>query len=208
MPSKQSPYQFDLTAGQLALNLANTVSRRQDPERRKDHLGNYSNLLEFARQSQIISAKQEKELRARAGREAEKARHSFGQAIRLREGIYKVFSAVAQRNSAPASDLGTINEFAVQALRHRILKCNNGGYRWEWRADAKNPLDRLLWPIAQAAADLLTSDELPLVRMCEAGDCEWLFLDRSRNRSRRWCDMNSCGNREKARRHYRRTNAG
>ena len=78
-------------------------------------------------------------------------------------------------------------------------------YRWEWQTNEDSVFDVLWWPVAQAAADLLISDELKLVRWCEAPDCEWLFLDRSRNRSRRWCDMTSCGNRAKARRHYERT---
>jgi predicted RNA-binding Zn ribbon-like protein len=66
-------------------------------------------------------------------------------------------------------------------------------------------LHRLLWPIAESAAELLTSQEVSSIRLCEAPDCDWLFLDNSRNRSRRWCDMKICGNREKARRHYRRS---
>lgn len=67
-------------------------------------------------------------------------------------------------------------------------------------------LERILWPIAQSAAELLTSSELGTVRLCEAPDCAWLFLDQSCNRSRRWSDMKVCGNRQKARRHYQRTN--
>ena len=76
------------------------------------------------------------------------------------------------------------------------------GVDWEWKS--QNPVDSILWPIAQSAADLLTSPDLAAVRMCEAPDCAWLFLDQSRNRSRRWCDMKVCGNRQKARRHYQR----
>jgi predicted RNA-binding Zn ribbon-like protein len=60
----------------------------------------------------------------------------------------------------------------------------------------------MLWPIAQSAADLMTSDKRNSVRQCGADDCAWLFLDESRNHSRRWCDMKTCGNRQKARRHY------
>jgi predicted RNA-binding Zn ribbon-like protein len=84
-----------------------------------------------------------------------------------------------------------------------VLEATNGGYGWK-RIAGGNPLEQLIWPIAQAAAELLTSDELRLVRFCEAPDCEWLFLDHSRNGSRRWCDMTTCGNRAKARRHYQR----
>ena len=74
-------------------------------------------------------------------------------------------------------------------------------YRWSWAGDCSCP-ERPLWQIAHAAADLLASDRLNRVRLCGSGTCEWVFLDESRNRSRRWCDMSTCGNREKARRHY------
>jgi predicted RNA-binding Zn ribbon-like protein len=119
--------------------------------------------------------------------------------------LYRVFSAIAQEKKPVADDLQLISECTREALRHRELVPLNGGYGWQWRSDLKNPFDRLLWPMAQSAADLLTSPELKIVRFCEAPDCEWLFLDHSRNRSRRWCDMKICGNRQKARRHYRRT---
>jgi predicted RNA-binding Zn ribbon-like protein len=66
-------------------------------------------------------------------------------------------------------------------------------------------MDAPLWGVTRSAADLLTSDtERPLVRECSAEDCHWLFLDTTRNRSRQWCSMKSCGNRQKARRHYQR----
>jgi predicted RNA-binding Zn ribbon-like protein len=200
-------FQFDLTGGQLALDLANTVSRRDDPERRKDHLENYLDVIAFARQTKLIGPKQAQELNAYAMEHAVEARRSCQKTIALREAVYRVFSRIAQSKPADPSDLQTISDGAREALRHRTLVAANGGYAWQWTAASKDPLDRVLWPMAQAAADLLTSDELRKVRLCEAGDCDWLFLDHSRNRSRRWCDMTTCGNRAKARRHYRRAHA-
>jgi predicted RNA-binding Zn ribbon-like protein len=202
--TQKSEFQFDLSGGHLALDLANTVSRRDDPGRRRDHLEGYPEFVSFLRQSKSISTKQANELHGDARGHSLEARRSFAKIIKLREAIYRVFAAIAQRKAVPASDLKTINDFAIEALRHRALAPRNGGYSWEWIADHKNPFERFLWPMAQAATDLLTSDELKMLRFCEAPDCEWLFLDRSRNRSRRWCDMTSCGNRAKARRHYER----
>jgi len=201
----QPEFAFDLTGGQLALNFANTVSRRHNPGRRKEHLESYADIITFARQSGIISLKQEKELSDYIERHASEAVRTFRKAIAMREVMYRAFSAIAQGKAATTADLDLMNDFAIEALRHRCLARSNGGYRWEWRPDGKRPLDRILWETAQAAADLLTSPQLQLVRFCEAPDCEWLFLDHSRNRSRRWCDMTSCGNRQKARRHYQRT---
>jgi predicted RNA-binding Zn ribbon-like protein len=65
----------------------------------------------------------------------------------------------------------------------------------------------MLWPVAQSVEDLLTSAELIAVRECAAPDCGRLFVDTSRNRTRRWCDMRSCGNRAKVRRFYSRRKA-
>lgn len=203
--AKQGEFQFDLTGGQLALDLANTVSRRGDPERRNDHLASYRDLLSFARQSGVVSPRQASELLSCAEKQNNLARRSFAEAIKLREAVYRAFSAIAQNKSAKASDLDVITDFALRALQDRSLGRVNGGYRWEWQPTGNNPLDQILWPMSQAAADLLTSEQLRIVRFCAAPDCEWLFLDHSRNRSRRWCDMTTCGNRQKARRHYRRS---
>lgn len=204
MARRQSEFEFDLTGGHLALDFANTLSRRDDLERRKEHLGSYADLISFAIQSGIISARQAKNLNDYAEQHGSQAHRTFSKGIELREAIYRGFAAIAQGKSATAADLALINKFALEALQHRRLARANGGYRWEWQLDDNNTLDRILWPIAQAAADLLTSDELRIVRWCEAPDCQWLFLDHSRNRSRRWCDMTVCGNRQKARRHYQR----
>lgn len=204
MSTQQSEYRFDLSGRHLALNLANTISYRADPERRKERLESYRDLISFARQSELLSPQQADELRAYAASHATGARSSFGKAIVLREAIYRMFAAIADKKAPAAGDLRVINHDAREAMRHRALAPVNGGYGWEWKWDPRNSAGRILWPMALAAAELLTSDALQTVRVCEAPDCGWLFLDRSRNRSRRWCDMTSCGNREKARRHYRR----
>lgn len=203
MPAK--PFQFDLSGGNLALDFANTVSRRHIPERRREHLESYANLLSFSEQSTMMASKELNGLRTYAAKHGNDAQRGLRKAIVLREALYRAFATIAQQDAARADDLKVIAGYALDALRHRRLTRINGAYSWQWESGGKTPLDRILWPIAQSAADLLTSAELQMVRFCEAPDCEWLFLDRSRNRSRRWCDMASCGNRQKARRHYQRT---
>ena len=81
------------------------------------------------------------------------------------------------------------------------------GFTWLW-AEGGKALDCVLWPIARSAADLLTEGPLGAIRLCEGRGCGWVFLDTSRNRTRRWCDMRICGNRAKARRHHERMKAG
>ncbi len=173
-------------------------------ESRKEHLAGYSDLVAFAEQSKLLSPKLAGTLRAHANRNGIDARNAFRKSILLREALYRVFSATAAAKPARPDDVERIGDFALEALKHRKLTRTNGDYRWEWQSDGTNLLDRILWPIAESAANLLTSEDRAAIRECDAPDCEWLFLDHSRNGSRRWCDMKSCGNRQKARRHYQR----
>ena len=199
---QQSGYQFDLSGGALSLDFANTVSHRHIPQRRAEHLGSYSDLVTFADQSKLLSPKLAASLRSRASRDHAAARSGFRKSIDFREVLYRAFAAIAAGKHARPADVQQINDFALEALQHRKLTRTNGDYRWEWQANGDDLLDRILWPIALSCVELLTSLERAAIRECRAPDCEWLFLDESRNRSRRWCDMKSCGNRQKARRHY------
>jgi predicted RNA-binding Zn ribbon-like protein len=88
-----------------------------------------------------------------------------------------------------------------------VIVSTEEGLAWDW-ACAEDALDRVLWPVVHDAAGLLTSQELKRVKKCADERCGWLFFDTSRNHSRRWCSMESCGNRAKARRHYERQRAG
>ena len=201
----KSSFEFDLSGGVLCLDFANTLSRRKTPEESTDHLRYYDDLIAFAEQTKILSPKQSKDLQARARRHGRSSEHALRRAISHRENIYRVFSALAEGKPAGSDDVQQITDFAVEALNHRQIERADGRYRWEWHWNGKKLPDRILWPIAQSAAELLTSSELDSVRICKVPDCAWLFLDRSRNHSRRWCDMRVCGNRQKARRHYRRS---
>jgi predicted RNA-binding Zn ribbon-like protein len=123
----------------------------------------------------------------------------------LRTVLRDIFSRVAAGKTPTESDLGALNFDLAASLSHaRVLPrgSKTGGYVWGW--SGRN-LDAPLWPISRSAADLLTNEhDLGRVRQCGADDCQWLFLDTSKNRTRQWCSMQSCGNREKARRHYQR----
>ena len=121
----------------------------------------------------------------------------------MREAIFEVFAARARGAPPPAGALRTLNKELPTALARLRLVAGGGGYRTEW--EDKDALDRMLWPVVRSVAELLTSDDLDRVRECAADNCAWLFLDRSKNRSRRWCDMAVCGNRAKVRRFRERS---
>jgi predicted RNA-binding Zn ribbon-like protein len=198
-------FQFDLSGGHLALDFANSVSRRDSPEKTVEHLNTPRDLVWFARQTDLITPREAEGLQRVTESQRRSAAQVLRAAIALREAIFRAFLAAAHKKQASLPDLESIQKAATDALSHRRIVAANGAYQWQW--DAAPMLERILWPIAESAAKLLTSPDLKKVRECEASDCYWLFLDHSRNRSRRWCTMSSCGNREKARRHYRRQRA-
>ena len=74
---------------------------------------------------------------------------------------------------------------------------------WSW-SGSEQQAEIPLWKLAQSASDLLVSEDAERVKDCGDPTCRWLFLDLSKNHTRRWCDMKTCGNRMKARRHQAR----
>lgn len=204
VPPKQQPreFQFDLSGGHLALDFANTVSRRDDPAKCNDHLRDYHDLVSFAQQSGVVTLSEAASLRHQASGQEKQATQALRSAIALREALYRSFQRAAVARPASPPDIELIEKFNWAALRHRRISRAHRGYAWKW--EQGSDLERILWPIAHAGAELIASHSLQSVRECEASDCAWLFLDTSRNHSRRWCDMSVCGNREKARRHYQR----
>jgi predicted RNA-binding Zn ribbon-like protein len=207
MPDPQSPpasqlipstdYVFDLDGGRACLDFANTDSSSGD------HLGSYADLVAFAAQSDLLTPDDAEWLRAEGGRDHAIADGVLVRAKRLRTAMRNIFFKLADGEEPTARDLGVLNFDLAASLSHaRVLPSGKGAYTWGW---AGRNLDAPIWPITRSAADLLTSDsERRLVRECGADDCKWLFLDTSKNRSRQWCSMQSCGNRQKARRHYQR----
>ncbi len=198
--------EFDLSGGALCLDFANTVLKRNQPGEAKDELSNYARLVGFAKQTKLLSSARADLLRQRASLSPTAASRVLPAAVKLREAIYRVFSSLAGGEPAASRDVELLDQFAIEAWRNRrLMPTSQGGYHWQWKAEQVRNLDQMLWPIALSAARLLTSDRLHSVRECAADDCAWLFLDESRNHSRRWCDMRVCGNREKARLHYHRS---
>jgi predicted RNA-binding Zn ribbon-like protein len=192
--AEQAP--FERCAGHLALDFANAMSARQTASP-IDLLPSYAELLAFARQCELASPAQLRRLEKRAGLDPAAARAARREAIDLREALYRIFVAVAEERPVEADDLGVFNRALARMRMGR-------DFEWEWTAGA-DALDCLLAPIVRAALALLTSsEERHRVRVCAASDCVWLFLDTSKNRSRRWCDMKQCGNRNKVRRFYER----
>ena len=201
MAQAETKADFELTGGALCLDFTNTLGDRSRST--NEHLGSYADLLRFSRQAGSLSSTELDEL-ARLYRDCDGCVEPiFKKAIELREAIYRVFSRLASGETPAPGDLDLMNKMLQKALRQLEVKADAEGFEWVWAGPAQ-ALDRPLWPIARSAADLLTSGDLGCIRECASETCSWLFVDCSRNQRRRWCDMSTCGNRAKARRHYQR----
>jgi predicted RNA-binding Zn ribbon-like protein len=186
-------FTFDRTGDHLALDFSNTVNGRTTPSP-IERLTAYADLIEFARQTELLSDAEARALRRRADADPEEAARVHHLAVELRDALYSAFSSITRGEPPQESDLRVLNQ---HVSRMRLTsEC-----RLEYHCG--EGLDAPLGPIVRAALDLITGSR-ERVRLCAADDCGFLFLDTSKNRSRRWCDMKQCGNREKARRHHAR----
>ncbi|MGH9163294.1 MAG: CGNR zinc finger domain-containing protein [Vicinamibacteraceae bacterium] len=200
LESGEADIEFELTAGERCLDFANTVT---GPDRRRDLLPDYDALVAWSQRAGLVAPREAGLLRRGGARAPRTACAVLVRARRLRELVFRVFASVAVRRQVAPEDLDELAAFVAAASRHRRLTGAVDHFEWRWTRDAP-ALDRMLWPIAQSAADLLTSEHVSSVRECAAPTCAWLFLDQSRNQTRRWCDMKVCGNRAKVRRFHQR----
>lgn len=211
VPERSATPVFDLSGGALCLDFVNTLGNRAGPEPLEERLERYEDLVGFARQSGALDGTEARRLREAARARRAAAAATLARAVFLREALHAIFGAVATGNRPLERDLAGLNAELAPALAHARLARGDGGYTLTWDsapADAGRaggiPLDRPLWPIAQAAMQLLLETDLSRVGECGSDTCGFLFLDTTRNRSRRWCDTRICGNRARVRRHRRR----
>lgn len=193
---------FDLSANHLCLDFINTLTDRSTGSP-QELLTNYSALVSWSQQAHVVVDEEARRLLEEAARHSAEASSVLQRAITLREVMYRIFSTIAEGALPAETDLATFNKVLSEAMAHACVVIEGDGFTWSW-TDSDSALNRILWSVVRSAADLLASQELQTVRMCSADDCNWLFLDTSKNRSRRWCDMKTCGNRAKVRRHYDR----
>lgn len=192
----------DLLGERLCLDFVNTVSWR-GRESSKDYFETYSDLLLWSRYVAILSEKDFHALHTKAETYPAEAEQTRKKAIDLREAMYALFSARAERSESPKDDLSTFNDFLSKTMCHSRIIQTDKGFIWNTDGDKKS-LDWILNPVIRSAAELLISSEIGKVKICGDDECGWIFLDSSRNQSRRWCDMKDCGNRAKARRFYKK----
>jgi predicted RNA-binding Zn ribbon-like protein len=209
-PGRRRPPKFELIGGNVCLDFINTLDDRPSAQP-KELLKNYYELARFGEDTGILTPSQLDFLYERVHLTPDEAEDALRRARNLREALHDIFSAVMNQKIAPQVAMDRLNANLHDAALHSRLvqhKMDQRGGRLEWRFDdLTSSLGAMLWPIARAAADLLASNDLALVRACSSPTCQWLFLDTSKNHHRRWCSMQQCGNRAKVRTFYARRKA-
>ena len=192
---------LNLIGGRPSLDFVNTEggTRSTSPDRVQD----YGDLARWSAYAGVIEEEDAVRLLELAVADPAEARRIHARGIEFREALFRILDAIGEGEPTSATDRAVLDREVAEALAHQRLVPHDGHFDWEIVAD-QSRMDRILWILAADAADLLASEQLARVKKCCGDHCEWVFVDESRNRSRRWCEMSDCGNRAKQRRYQRR----
>jgi predicted RNA-binding Zn ribbon-like protein len=199
---KRTAASLKLLGGRVCLDFVNTLDWR-GTDTPQEFLNTFHDLVLWSRHAGITKKEEARQLNRLADQPGSNAGKVLDRAIRLRETLYRLFSAGITGRNPAKEDLDLFNENLSHSTRDLKITRTNDGFSWDTLRD-KTELDWILNPIIRSAADILVSDELKRVKACADPACGWLFIDVSRNKSRRWCDMQDCGNRAKASRFYKK----
>ncbi len=201
----ETPWHGVETAGRLCLSFVNTLDwrLRESPE---ELLHSAEDLLRWARTAGALTGPEARLLRREVAAHPRRAARMLAEAVEVREAMAAVFLALCRDEPIPPRSLKRVSDTCIAAVAARELQPDAAAVGWGWRRDVPE-LERPTWAAALDAADLLSSGSLDRLRLCDDDACGWLFMDTSKNRSRRWCSMADCGNRNKARSFYRRSRA-
>jgi predicted RNA-binding Zn ribbon-like protein len=200
MVTRSEPgYAWDFCGGHAAVDFTNTVgSRGETPA---EHFNTFGDVISWAETRGIVGRAQARRLRVRAERHPGAMDDALTEVVGLRESLYRLIAAAARGRTAPAADLALVNAHVARAFTRPHLAARGGHLALAFDAPGATPLAApIVTPIVRAAIDLVTTDTIERVGLCADESCRWLFVDATRNRTRRWCTMKDCGNRSKVRR--------
>lgn len=175
--------------GHLALDFCNTAGEHL-ADRPDELLLGWESFLRWATQVGLIGSRSYFALIGHP--------EPLDEIILLREAIFRLGLAVAGLRPISKEDLDSIRKRA-NASRPDIEFSGNAG---KWHPTPSHASEQMCGLLATEALSLFCSPKAVRIGICEGGNCGWLFLDESRGKRRRWCDMNDCGSRAKARRYY------
>jgi len=201
---KPAPLPAEAVDADRVLAFVNTLSGRPTAAT-AERLVSYEALVDWAREQRLVSAAAADRLTAEARRHPQQAAGVLARAKEFREALHALAESIDSGRQPGAAVLSTISDALAAAYANGRLVPHGGAL--QWIAGAEDDLDRIVWEIGRAAGRLVLSPRLGRIRACAAASCGWWFVDDTKNRSRRWCDMKICGNREKVRRHRHRQGA-
>jgi predicted RNA-binding Zn ribbon-like protein len=188
---------FELVGGHPVLDLVNTLDWRFRDGLPEEFLESYGDLLRFTEQSQLLTPRQTRHLLRSANQSA--AERTLASVRELREAAAEVFYAVLDGRNPVSAPVKSLETSFKAARRHQNLMWSGSRLTWGWQETTAAP-ELPLWLLSLSVVRLMTSDVMQQLRACNNTECRWLFLDTSKNHTRRWCEMRICGNRMKARR--------
>ena len=184
-----------IVGGDLALDFLNTQDGPPDGPADNDALLEYDDLVLWARHVGGLEDAEAAALIDLGRGSPDQARAMLDRALAVRSDLHALFSASAHGQPPPSAALEALRDVETEALEHARLVSHGEHMTWSWDDDRE--LGRPLWPVVHAAVELLTGDRLGRVKAC--GGCSYLFVDASKNGSRRWCAMEDCGTAAKSR---------
>jgi len=191
-----------LVGGAPCLDFANTSSGRGTPLL-QEHLRSYDLLLVWCAHAGLLSVSTQRALRRLAAAHPRAAARVLRRALALREAIHAAGAALARSARPPADALGIINRELAAAMAQARLRGADGAFILDWAGQPPS-LDQVLRPLVRSATELLLAPLRTRIKQCPGPGCGWVFLDLTKNRSRRWCEMEVCGSRAKVRRYRAR----
>jgi predicted RNA-binding Zn ribbon-like protein len=187
-----------LVGCELAFDFTNTTSGQGGP-RHREHLQTAEDVVIWAHHAKIIAEKSARDLRRKLARRPRLARELRQRALALRNIVHGIGVALAAGRPLRSTGVDRLTQIHAGCLRFAHLTRSRGVYVWSWES-SERPVEAILGPITLSALSLLNQADLSRVKQCPGEDCGWLFFDTTKNKSRRWCEMEVCGNRAKQKR--------
>ena len=190
---------FRCPGGALCLDFCNSGQNARGPSG-AEWIAGFPELIDWLEAAEAITRGQAARLRRAAAASPRAAAQVWGRAIKFREALFRVLNARTEGGAIAREDLSIVEAEHARAVSFARLAWTGDGYSWSLDPSAES-LDAALQPLVESAVSLLTSAKMERLRRCGNSTCYWLFIDETKNHSRRWCEMASCGNVLKVRRH-------
>ena len=200
VPLIQRKPDIKFISGALCLDFVNTIHDYAGPDPQEE-LNRFEDLVSWSLLARIINANNAKRFLRAAGKNPVDAKRTLRQAKELRGALYAIFRAVSQKQEINQKEFDLVVGFLSEAVKHLTIGHDRGAvYNLSWNKGLGSEL--ILYAVVQSAAGLLATVSDQRLQQCSGKHCTWLFIDSSKNGSRRWCEMQRCGSREKSRRYY------